>query len=103
MIVYSVADTPCPAQYRGAMAEFVTRANYGLVLGNFELDFSDGELRAKTSLDLGGAELVEQSLDALVGALVESNLRAFHRYLPGAMAVMAGEGAASQILAIDGP
>ena len=31
-------------------AEFITRANYGLTHGNFEMDFSDGSIRFKTSL-----------------------------------------------------
>ena len=31
-----------------AMAEFITRANYGLPNGNFEMDFSDGEIRYKS-------------------------------------------------------
>ena len=26
-------------------AEFLTRANYGLVFGNFEMDMHDGEIR----------------------------------------------------------
>ena len=29
------------------MAEFICRANYGLNMGNFEFDFSDGEIRYK--------------------------------------------------------
>ena len=29
------------------MAEFISRANYGLANGNFELDFRDGEIRYK--------------------------------------------------------
>ena len=33
--------------------EFITRANYGLNHGNFELDFRDGEIRYKTSLICG--------------------------------------------------
>ena len=33
------------------MAEFVTRANYGLKNGNFEMDFRDGELRYKCFVD----------------------------------------------------
>ena len=32
------------------MAEFITRANYGLHLGCFELDFNDGEIRYKMSI-----------------------------------------------------
>lgn len=30
-----------------SMSEFINRANYGLKLGNFELDFGDGEIRFK--------------------------------------------------------
>ncbi|MDJ1171766.1 hypothetical protein PMG71_20260 [Roseofilum sp. BLCC_M154] len=32
------------------MAEFLTKANYGMILGDFELDLTDGELRDKTSI-----------------------------------------------------
>ena len=32
--------------------EFITRANYGLPIGNFELDLEDGELRYKISQPL---------------------------------------------------
>ena len=32
------------------MAEFITRANYGLHMGCFELDFRDGEIRYKMSI-----------------------------------------------------
>ena len=33
---------------RPAIAEYLTRANYGLLHGNFEMDFEDGEIRYKT-------------------------------------------------------
>ena len=36
------ADTLIPAM------EYITRANYGLYIGNFELDCDDGEVRFKT-------------------------------------------------------
>ena len=32
---------------RPLMAEFLTRANYGLKSGHFEMDFSDGEIRCR--------------------------------------------------------
>ncbi|HET9060197.1 MAG TPA: YbjN domain-containing protein [Acidimicrobiales bacterium] len=102
VVVYSVADERCPADRRSAMAELVTRANFGLVLGNLELDFSDGEVRAKTSLGLGGSHLDDQSLAELVEGLVEANLRVFHRYMPGVVAVIAGASPAAQVAAIDG-
>lgn len=36
------------------MAEFICRANFGLVNGNFELDFRDGEIRYKTYVNCDG-------------------------------------------------
>lgn len=35
------------------VAEYLTYANYGLVLGNFEFDLNDGEVRYKASLPAG--------------------------------------------------
>ena len=37
-----------------SMAEFVCRANYGLVSGNFELDMRDGEIRFKRFAECEG-------------------------------------------------
>ena len=54
LIFYSLAPVRCPEDKRALMAEFITRANYGMVIGNFEMDFSDGEIRFKTSADLEG-------------------------------------------------
>lgn len=42
---YSVLDTPCPEERRRDLAELLTRLNYGMRIGKFELDFSDGDLR----------------------------------------------------------
>lgn len=39
-----------PEELRPGVAEFITRANYGLIRGNFEMDFNDGELRYKTTI-----------------------------------------------------
>ena len=56
------ADEGC----RGPMAEFITRANYGLRNGNFEMDFRDGELRYKTFVDCEdsriGTETIKNSI-----------------------------------------
>ena len=41
---------------RDDMAEFLTRANYGLSLGDFEMDYDDGEIQYKMALDLEGDE-----------------------------------------------
>jgi hypothetical protein len=85
-VFYSVCPAMVPAELRPAMAEFVTRANYGLIIGNFELDYRDGELRYKTSLDVEGADLNSE----LLRSLVYANVAMMDHYLPGIMAVLYG-------------
>lgn len=81
---YSVCPVNTPEAQRPLMAEFVTRANYGLRIGNFEMDFSDGEVRFKTSLDVENAQLSP----ALIDNLVQANLTSMDRYLPGIYQVL---------------
>ena len=40
--------------HRLAMAEFLARANWGMLNGNFELNMLDGEIRYKTYLQMQG-------------------------------------------------
>jgi len=83
---YSVC--PIKAQdNKPAVSEFITRANYGLSIGNFELDFSDGEIRFKTSLDI-----TEDGFGlATIERLVYTNVLMMDRYLPGLMVVLSGQ------------
>ncbi len=84
---YSVSPVNIPEEKRTAAAEFITRANYGLKIGNFEMDYSDGELRYKTSLDVENDRLTT----ALVSNLVYANLWTMDRYLPGILSVVYGD------------
>lgn len=86
-LFYSVVPLNVPGDRRPAMAEFLTRANYGLPLGNFEMDFADGEVRFKTSIDVEDDRLSE----ALIRNAVYMNLFTLDKYLPGIMAVMYGD------------
>jgi hypothetical protein len=83
-IFYSVCPVNVPPENRLTMAEFLARANYGLPVGNFELDFSDGEIRYKTSLDAEDERLSE----VLVRNLIYANVFTADRYLPGIMRVI---------------
>jgi hypothetical protein len=85
-VFYSICPATVPEERRPVMAEFVTRANYGLIIGNFEMDYRDGELRYKTSVDVEGTELT----DELMRALVYSNVAMMDHYLPGILAVLYG-------------
>ncbi|KAJ4459503.1 hypothetical protein PAPYR_4560 [Paratrimastix pyriformis] len=84
--VYSVFGTNAPADRLSAVCEFITRANYDLPLGNWELDIRDGECRFKTSVDVEGCG----DVGPLVKQLLGNNLGTFQRYVPGLRNVIAG-------------
>jgi hypothetical protein len=86
LVVYSVLPVDVPPARRQAVAEFVTRANYGLSLGNLELDFGDGEVRAKVALAVGE----HPPDDALVERLIRVSGRLVAMFLPGIEAVVHG-------------
>lgn len=52
LFFYSVCPVNIPEDRRPAVAEYITRANYGLYVGNFEMDYTDGEVRYKSSIDV---------------------------------------------------
>jgi hypothetical protein len=85
-VFYSVAPFQTPEAMRSAVAEYLTRANYGLTIGNFEMDYADGEVSFKTSMDAEGVEFTE----AMVKNLVYANVLTTDRYLPGLMRVIYG-------------
>jgi hypothetical protein len=89
VLLYSICPMRAPEGRRHEISQFLTRANYGLAVGNFELDFEDGEIRYKTVLQLHGGELDATALKRLVRA----NGIAMETYLPGIGSVIAGESA----------
>ncbi len=86
-IFYSIMPRLVPPARQFAIAEFINRANYGTILGNFELDVTDGELRYKTSIDMGGENLSFPILQKLV----YTNVTMMDRYLPGIKSVISGK------------
>jgi hypothetical protein len=84
ILFYSVAPLTIPEESRPAVAEFITRANYAMALGNFEMDFSDGEVRFKTSIDVTNVEVVP----GLIRPVVYTNCLMMEKYLPGLMSVI---------------
>ena len=77
------ADEDC----RQRVAEYFTRANYGLRYGNFEMDFRDGEMRYKHVVDCEG--MTSLSDDVLMSNL-SLPLRMIERYGDNLIAVMYG-------------
>jgi hypothetical protein len=75
-----------PRAKRAAAADFIARANYGLPLGKFEIDFHDGEVRFSTSSVFAAGRLEDDVIRALVGnALVTTD-----RYYSALMSVLYG-------------
>ena len=83
-VFYTLCPLTAPEDRRNAIAEFITKVNYGMVIGNFEFDFADGEIRYKTSIDVEGDRLS----NALIKQAVYLNVFTMNRYLPAIVAVI---------------
>ncbi len=86
LLFYVISPVKTPEDKRLEIAEFVTRANYGLRIGNFEMDFNDGEVRYKSSLDFEGVVLVPEMIRNAIYPAVQT----MDRYMPGLMSVIYG-------------
>jgi len=84
--VYSVCPVKDPDYKRYNMSTFITLLNYGTVVGNFEMNFQDGEVRYKTSLDAENAALNP----ALIKQLIYTSVTTMDDYLPGSLSVIYG-------------
>jgi|AutmiccommuBRH23_1029490.scaffolds.fasta_scaffold00223_62 hypothetical protein len=91
---YSYFPINVPEEKQMKMAEFLTRANYGIRIGNFEMDYEDGEVRFRTSIDFEGQDLSY----VLVSNHVYPNVWMMDRYLPGLFAVVYGDASPTEIL-----
>lgn len=83
-VFYSIYPVRTPQSKLNVVAEFITRANYGMIVGNFELDYTDGEIRYKTSIDLEDV----RSIKALVRHAIYANVLTMDKYFPGLMRVL---------------
>ena len=85
----TVAVPPLGAkeEYRPAIAEYITRANYGMTNGNFELDYNDGEIRFKIYTNYKGLDEISEDIveDSFVIPIVM-----YERYGNGLAALMMG-------------
>lgn len=106
VLFYSYCPVKAPEEKRPILADFLTRANYGLYIGNFEMDYNDGEVRFKTSLDVEGNKSVgEEGKEptelgsALMKRVVYNNVGVMDKYLPGIMTVIYGGASPQEAIA----
>jgi hypothetical protein len=98
-VFYSICPIAIPKTKRNKIAQFLTLANYGTIIGNFELDYTDGEIRYKTSIDVEGDRLTP----ALIHRLVYTNITMMDEYIPGIQSVLAGQDPGKVISSIEQP
>lgn len=92
---YSICPIRTRLNKRLPVTEFITRANYGMIMGNFEFDFTSGEIRYKTSIDVEGDNLSF----ALIKQVVYANVTVMDEYLPSLIAVIEGKAGVREALA----
>ena len=85
-VFVSAFPSAVPEEQRAAVGEFCNRANFGLAIGNFELDHDGGEVRFRTSIDAEGTEPTPE----LVRNAVVANVLTMDRYVTGILAVLNG-------------
>ena len=82
--IFVICPVSIPENGRKRLSEFITIANYGLILGNFELDMDDGELRFKTTFIYNE----EDQSATLFNQHWFNALFMMDKYFPGVMAVL---------------
>ncbi|MFN9648996.1 MAG: YbjN domain-containing protein [Pseudanabaena sp.] len=85
LVFYSLYPIKVPPKKRLGIAEFLTKVNYGLIAGNFEMDFQDGEVRYKTYAINGENNPLNSEL---IGQLIFVNVMTMDKYLPALMSVL---------------
>jgi hypothetical protein len=86
LVYYTVFPFSIPLPMRAAVAEVITRSNYALVIGNFEMDWEDGEIRFRSGLSFRDLPLSPALLDNAITPAVQ----AMERFIPAIVNVMQG-------------
>lgn len=87
VMVLSTYHRSSPVQSRNALVEVVTRANYGLRIGQFILDYRDGEMMFQSEVPLSTALSVENMIEVLA-PVVAANIQTHQKYLPAFQAIL---------------
>jgi hypothetical protein len=95
LLMLSIFPIPVPPHLRASLAEILVRINYNLFLGHFEFDFTDGEIRFKTSLIYADAKVTPKMIDSFI----TSNLAAIDAYFELLTQFVTGKWNASEIVA----
>ncbi len=83
-LFYSACPLEAPPDRRAAVVELLSRINFNLKAGDFEMDFADGNIRFRTYLDVTG----HTPGPLLINQVVYANVLTMDKYLPAIRAVI---------------
>ena len=97
--LFLLLRAPCwvPRRRRAEAAEYLTRANWGMSLGSFDMDWSDGEVVYRVSTYAPGTTLTAE----VVVRMVDAALWAVRTYADGLERTIVGEAPASVIAEVE--
>jgi hypothetical protein len=95
VVFTSVLPVEVAAEKRAEAAEYITRANFGMEIGNFEMDYTDGAVQFRTSVDIEGGELTPK----MIQNLAYVNVTVTDQYLPGLVMVLEGDATPEEAIA----
>lgn len=95
IIFYSTYSATVPRERRSVVCELINRLNYAAALGNFEMDCDDGEVRFRTSLEVGEGLVTQE----LLTPIVYENLATADRYLPAFERVISASASPAEAIA----
>lgn len=86
-VFVSLLPIEVPEEKHGEVAEYLTRANFGMEIGNFEMDYTEGSVQFRTSVDIEGGDLSPK----MIQNLAYINVSVTDQYLPGLVMVLEGD------------
>lgn len=88
VLFYARSPINVPEPRRRLISDFITMANYNMRIGNFEMDFDDGEVRYKSYMLIDG---ILPPNEEIVKRNFMVTIRILDKYMPGIMAVAFGQ------------
>ncbi len=83
LVLVMSAEARIPAKRRSSVCEFLTRLNWDLPFGSFQMDLSDGEVIYQSAIDVEDGVLST----TMVSNMISDAIRAVDNNFPGLMAV----------------
>ena len=94
-LTYAILSNKVTAERQNAVSEYLHRANHGLLYGNFEMDYADGEIRYKLITDCDEPNYVSNKV---IDRSVYIPCMMFERYGKGLIKLMLGFGNPQELI-----